>query len=302
MRHSLTLLLAGWLLLTSVVAPATAAESPAPSRVQLAGNLVTIKASDVPMNSLLEEIGLVAGIRVTVDPSRTEKVTVDLAGLPVDEAIRRVVKGQDAVFLWERSTQPGSQYRLAAARVFARGKGPAPARTTPSRPSVASRSLPEAQYRKLVEGLASSESLDRADAVVTLRDSGDPRAFDLIGARLGDADESVRLVAARSLLALGDSRATERLTQALSTEPLPVLRVEFARAMAQVAGPEAVAALRRASATEQEPAYRAAILEAAALADPGRARETLEQGLNDVDPHVRERANTLLKTLTFTRR
>lgn len=272
----------------SALGPAGAAAA----TVTFADGRVAVKADQEPLREVLDQVARAAGVRIQVHPSRSERVTADLPPTPVDEAVRRLVQDRDVIFVFEEAPAGSGRQRLVAAKVFAKGTGPAsrPARR-PAAPPVTR--LPDEQYQKLQAELAAAEELTRADAVTALARSRDPRAVGLIAPRLRDAEEGVRLTAVEALRDLGGPTAVAALARALEAETSPPVRVEMARALAGLGGPEARGVLVRVFGAERDPAIRVALLEVVASGDRASAEEVLRQGRADPDPLVRETAAKL---------
>jgi len=229
---------------------------------------LSLDAQGAPLAAILDEIGDRTSVRVQIDEPggaqlADELVTISLHDLPVEEALRRLLRGRDFVLVSSAGRPPeahvyGRSTGAAAAPAPAASPSSAPAGEPVDRGSIAAlrhQALtdpdPAARSRAL-EGLAASaEQRAARDAVLEVLDrESNPgllqRALDIVG-----ADRTIPL---------------EPLVRLAMSNPAPEVRV---KALTQLA---------------------------AHVARDPRARQTLELAAADDDtPGVRDAARALLQ-------
>jgi HEAT repeat protein len=105
---------------------------------------------------------------------------------------------------------------------------------------------------------------------------------------LNDPNKWLRGEAARSLGVLADTRARERLIQAMRGDPEPTVRVSAAQALGMLRGPKAIQALREVLTDRSEdPGLRGATAESLGLSFAYEVTPDLVEGLRDRSPEVR---------------
>src|SRR5262249_55717701 len=139
-----------WLMLALApfaLAPAVYAQEPGlvPSSVVVTTQegRVSLDVREAPLRKVLDEIGDRTGVRVRLDDAGQAKiadeiVTIQMESVPVETALRRLLRDQDLVLVYSPS-------RLAEAHVYGRSTGrpaaaPPPAASVPSGPAAAAES------------------------------------------------------------------------------------------------------------------------------------------------------------------
>jgi hypothetical protein len=264
----------------------------------VSGGKLSLEASDASLPAILEAIAERTGVRVLFD-ERTqakppdEPVTVELHEVPVEEALRLLLRGRDIVFVYA----PG---RLAEARVYgASEKRPAPSpqpaagvRSTPgnappSSPAPAANAAPDAN---LAPGVNQPPAANQPpDAATLARWRTDA---------LENPDPTVRWRALEALAATGDrERLRETAVAMLEHESDPALlqRVLDLMETDHTIPIEPLVKLARANSSPEVRLKALAHLGADVARDP-RARQTLE-ALAAADPasNVRDAARALLQ-------
>jgi hypothetical protein len=249
--------------------PAPARADEPPMSITVSAGLLTLEAHDTPLQSILDEISRLSGIRVRLDEAdeaqaADELVTIVLETTPVEDALRRLLPGKDFVFLYSPSA-------LAEARVYRAGdKGPGRAAAEPAN----------------VSATPGGESPDLT-SVAALRNQA-----------LSSPDPGVRSRALEGLAANVDQRAArDAVLEVLERESNPVL---LQRALDIVGADRSLPVEPLVKLAIGNPAPEVRIKALTRLSeqiggDP-RARQTLEvSAADDPAPGVRQAAKTLLQ-------
>ncbi len=153
--------------------------------------LLTLEATDAPLDKLLREVARLTGVTIVVDGPLQGKVSVWIERLPLDKALRKILRGKDVGFLYAPSP-PGSAegYVLSEVRVYLPSKekgaplrfsyGPKPPRR-PSRPPRPRHAPPRPRRPAAPERGASGAS----SPAITSPEEADRILRDLVG---GDID------------------------------------------------------------------------------------------------------------------
>ena len=215
-------------LIVSVIAAETPYASAANLFISFSEGGLTVKAVDVSLKDLIEEIGKKSGIVVELrDQKAAEKhLTLDLVNASPGRAFEEILRGFSFVFFYNRA-------RLAQVIVLS-PDGPPPqgfiSRPSPTRPPLgpkAVRSDPVPDFEELLErnraeGMkALSEALENPDpevkrsALEALVDTEGPDVIPLLSRALRDQDPSFRM---EVLEALADKRELQLVRGALSDQ------------------------------------------------------------------------------------
>jgi hypothetical protein len=212
--HRAALLLSAVLLCAAPVA----AQDRAPLSVRVDGDRLSVSAREASLPDVLAEVSKVSGVAIAVDEGLAadiaqDQVTVALDAVPLEEAMRRILGGRDALYLY-------SATGLAEVRVY--GAVPGSARGRPS-----SGRTPATSGRPMKTPAptddAALERLEQARRAALAR-QGPPAP--------SKPDEEMSVE--RAIQALGSERNTEVLERALETladqESVPVQPlVDFVR-------------------------------------------------------------------------
>jgi hypothetical protein len=250
----------GLLLLALASAIALDAVEASNPSVAIADGRLSVAARDVPLSSVLDAIGALGGIRIELDTAarsqcRAELTTVTFTSVPIEDALRRLLKGKDVVFR--------SGLDRVVVRVYG-SRGDRPPRDAPDAPvgrPVASGVDVEdlSRVKRLqADAIGHSDAAKRSFALGRLAATADPsvvletivavleresnaqvleRAIDiardqealpvepLLNFAMSTALESVRIKAIKRLseYAGADARVRQAL-RALTTDPAPGVR------------------------------------------------------------------------------
>jgi hypothetical protein len=221
--------------LASLAGPAglRADEDVPPVTLRVSEGRLSLDARDAPLQTILDEIGDRTGLRVRFDdPAQAqigdELVTVSFERVPVEEALRRLLRGRDFVLVYS----PG---RLAEARVYGRS-AEAPSGEPPPAASVSSAPAGEPVDRSGVaalrrDALENPDPAARARALEGLAASGDQgAAHDAVLAVLERETVPGLLRRALDIAGVQDPRARQLLESRAANDPAPEVR-EAARAL-----------------------------------------------------------------------
>lgn len=229
--------------------------------VEAKNDLLTLRANDIPLKEVLTEIVDQSGISITIHGELEGLISADFSDLPMDEGLKRLVKGLNYVFIY--GSEKGKSGTLPIKRVIIYSKkGGGPIRRLESRRVVPERQpsqeLEEASFDSLVKALQDKDPAVREEAVDRLVDLEDKRAINhLSRVLLQDKAPDVRESAAEALGDFGDRRVVRPLVRALRDEDAGV-RESAVYALVEIGGGEAINALRRALQDEDEDVREAA--------------------------------------------
>ena len=253
---------------------AGAAVGPAPvvgsaagvTRVRVVDGRVTLDAHDAELVSVLSAMAKQAGVTLVVGRAPAVTVSTSFAGVPLDEALRRVLQGQSFVLVYGRDGAPAEirVFESAPSGVSSRGPtAPAPAATdTATPPPTPAESRPQA-VRQLVEDVAK------------------------------DADPSVRARAAAALGHVGGDVPVAALANALGDDA-PIVRIQAVESFARLQRAAALPVLSTMLKVDAHPRVREAVARALGSLGTDDARQALTTATEDADPGVREAAERAL--------
>ena len=247
-----TISLAGVGLLLAALGAATTATRAAGAAdlsVELSNGLLSLRAEDVPLRAILDEIARVTDVRIRATdgaaPAGDETpTTLVLADVRVDDAVRRLLTGRDFVLVYS------STGRLREARVYEAATS-ASART----------SAPDGADVPRLRGaaLADPDPRERARALEDLAANLDQRAaLDAVVEVLGR--ESNPGLLERALDIVGSERALplEPVLRLAASNPEPRVRIKALTRLSEQAARDVRArqALEVAAADDSSPAVR----------------------------------------------
>ncbi len=231
--------------------PAARGAPPDPAagaQVQYAQGRLTVSATDVPLADLLQKVARATGLEVVLDARLEGRASLSFRDLPLDESLRRLLRGRNFAFEYARPGVPaklwifsGSPADKGSARVPE--IGPPPQGTE--------------EVQNLQSNLAAEEPSTRGAAVEALGDSGRVEAVEPLRQALRDEDEQVRESAIMALAGIGTEEAIQALGIALRDQA-PWLREVAVTALAQFESPAATQLLRQALSDSDEGVRQAA--------------------------------------------
>lgn len=204
----------GLLLVLALGFPPGALAGPRESRVprlfiRAEGGLLTVKATEIPHRRILEALAKQLGFELIVSGPLEERRSLELRGMPWEEALRKAIAPASWVFVYEPSLK-----RSLPVRVFV-----FPGQVQPASPVLAS--PPPAPAVPPWSGVPAGVAAEKRSSLA--REQGE-----WVGAALerlvSAEDEETRAIALLSLAAIGGEQAVELLRQALKDDDEPSLR------------------------------------------------------------------------------
>lgn len=289
-----------------------------------AGRL-SVHAERISLGRILEEVARQTGFEIRGLSSLQQDVSVQFAGLPLLDGLRRLLARVNYLFLIECS--PEGNIRRMQALVFGRETTPSFGRFAREAPTPSGEGITSESPR---QAMADADPSVRRWVVERLGERGDEQAFTHLLAALDDADPEVRQGALASLSQYGVmtleplqalpqreqdhtvrivafqvlgqvGRADEEtvtLLQGMLTDHDPYIRAAVVEALGSVGGPRVTDALHTA-ARDGDPEVRLSALRALALhVRDALAQAAVEQHLDDADEAVRGGAAALLEKFT----
>lgn len=285
--------LLGWLG-DSLASPAIDSAMPVSSGrpfIHVEAGRVSVKIEDTSLSEILKEIGTQSGVTLVLHGSRPEKVSARFQSVPLDEALRRLIK-DNFLFLYSSGTD------RPEVEVWIVNSGTSLSSFVATTQKSARPILPkrEASLDSLLQELQEGNAEQRQQAVWMLGDFKDKKAVAAVkGALEGDEDPDVRKQAAWVLEELGDPQSVDALAEAVSGDEDESVRQRAVESLAKLGGQEAVEPLSLALREDSDPFVRYEAL--TNLTDIGGdgAEASLFAALNDPDELVRTKAEELLE-------
>jgi len=311
MRGHIAILL-GCVVLQSVMAQpvfsdARSPQSPADRRpaarkhlVEIAAGRMTAELAEAPLATVLEIIAKKTGALIFLHGSAEETVTVEFRQQPLEEGMRRILRGKNAAYFYAaKSSAPGKAALLALSEVRIFGlsgsvseqatifaatqsgmeiRGP---RGMVESAHKATDPLTAELARRLLEA---KDSQARKEAAAALARVSDPAALGALGQALTeDAEASVRAAAADALGKTWDEDAVAPLAQAVLGDSSASVREAAARALGATWSEYAVSSLTMALANDPAAMVREQAARALAQTAGEEAVQALTQALTQ-DP------------------
>jgi hypothetical protein len=168
---------------------------------------LSLQTSDAPLDKVLAELSGVAMLTILVDGALEERLTVSIDRLPLDEAMRKILRGKDTSFVYTaKSEGPPEQYLLREVRIHVpkgqKGEtlrythereekgGPSRPVESPAAPDL--RKQPEAKNEGETALLPDFSSLPDADRILAELKEGNLEALDDIVEGLKDENPHVQ--------------------------------------------------------------------------------------------------------------
>jgi hypothetical protein len=331
---ALIVVLAGGILQTAAAGPRTEAKATAPhgatpSRerptIEVNGGLVTAEIHDAPLLNVLEAIASESDIRIVVGPMTDERVTIRFQDVPLDEALRRMLRGKSFTFVYSASSEDGTAHTLRLEEVYvitvgaakvpsAAGASSAAGTSSAVRTAPTQRASPEADRAiagtiserdgnlnapagaQTTAGVGDSRQNKAAAedekrrllelAKEALARTGDPNVIALGHTALEDPDPSAHMKALRALAKNGADGAGP-LTLALLGDTNSAVREVAAGALGRTKDGAAVNPLGWAVLNDSRRHVRAAAARALGQVNSDHGVQPLLQALGDRDQYVR---------------
>jgi hypothetical protein len=204
--------------------------------VVVESSLLSVRISGASLSDVLQVIGQRAGVTIVVRGDLALPVVQSFTNLPLDEGIRRLIRGHSAVFIYGAdgaSNGPAPDTRLAEVWVTAfSGRASQSAATAPRSPAIVSGNM-EPQPARAAAVLPPSGRGAGQLAAATERDSGPEWPA------LRDKNPGVRLQAIQGVLRDQGTRSVDAIAEVLWTDPAPHVRRAALQALASMNTEEA---------------------------------------------------------------
>ncbi len=303
---SLACLVAGLTLLVGFVeaqdtlegTQATTHASPGYLHVEITDEIVTVKARDVTVKDLIEEIARQSGLVVVLHDPLDERVTMELHRLPLPEAMGRILRDQSFALQYVQPlSSTGNSSDAHPSRLWVFSKGPADDYARQDAVKGLGALNADEVIVPLSLALADDDANVRLEAVSALANVGSDQATAaLAAAALSDGDSSVREEAVYALGEIGGETGMQVLEQALM-DPDNRVREAAVEAFADIGGDESALALAVAL-NDEDASLRAEAVDALGEIGGETAIRLLQQALADEQSSIREAAAEFLAELS----
>mgnify|MGYP001556584025 CR=1 FL=1 len=283
MRTSQKLLVPLWagLLLLSGPVPTSAADDIGGLVVDYANGTLDLRAIDVPLDSLLQELADEVGLRLVQHVALDRHVSVNFESAALPDVLAELL-AEDSYQLYvavdSADDVRGNEPIPGALWIFARGAAFAPAATA---------------YLEIA--LFEGSLAEKREAIRELGRLGTPEAIQVLSLALSDEHRAVRGLALEALSRIGGDDALAAIAS-MAAEADPFARGKAAQAIAMAGGDSARAYLDLAL-RDADPRVRAAAIESFVELNDERTRSLVRSALQDPDPKVRARAVDVLENL-----
>lgn len=268
--------------------------------VQFNNDLLTVKAEDVPLQEVLQEISRQSDLSVESSGLLEDKITIQFDRLALDEGIRLILRHHNYILSYTQQTPGERQSSVTRPRslsIFSKAEKGYPIKTMAIDGSTSSESIKDMaiDIQKLQVALMSEDSWEREEAAEALGESRRAEAIGPLRMALEDIDEDVREAAAAALAKISGDEAAQALAIALQDEDSWV-REAAVEALVEIGGKTAAQVLAIALQNEDS-SIREETVEALGEIGGKTAISLLEQVLSDKDESVREIAAEMLAKL-----
>jgi hypothetical protein len=245
------------------------------SDIYLAGDLLTVRAKDVPLQKILKEIADLTGIKVVYNGPADALVSAHFSDVSLYSGLKRLLRGFSYVLVSAKNSDSSVEPRIAQITVFSQNRGNSQHSQDPQRRSrVNPGGLPDPSLESLVTRLKNSNPEIRQQTVDQLGDLMDDRAIAPLSEVLAkDPDASIRASAAEALGDIGEEAARGVLEEALR-DPHVLVRRSAVEALGEMGGSDSIYALQEAL-NDQDKAVRN--LAAEALEELKEAKEDIAE-------------------------
>lgn len=225
---------------------------------EINNGMVTLKARDVTVKRLVEEIAHRGAIRLMLNTALDERVTLEFRQLPLQQAVDRILRGRNYALRYLpppcSTVNPGARAQ-GTLWVFSDDAHPAEAAADDTGivriavPDPAGSGNDEATVL-LAAALGDWDASVREEAVDVLGDLSGEAAIPLLEQALVDPDSDVQEAAIAALADIGGEQAARALATALNDDNT-ALRENTVDALGDIGGKTATRLLQRALADQE---------------------------------------------------
>ena len=245
-------------------------------QVEVSGDAVSVRARDVPVRDLIEEIAGQADLVISLDDPLLAPANIEFQHLPLAVAIRRILG--DHGFVLEYAPVAGAAARPH--RLWVLSSGPEESSAIPSTSprdnthqrlqwvsALYAKGGDEATRALAAAALNDADRAVRREAVHALGEIAGESGIETLEQALMDADRGVRLTAAAAFGEIGGDHSARALAAALDDED-PAVRQEAVDSLGEIGGPTAGVLLRQALDDDHRAVREAAAENLAELPEP----------------------------------
>lgn len=184
--------------------------------VHLEKNLFSIKAKNVPLKRVLEEIAKETGIEIILRTPADVRVSADYSALPLAQVLSRLARDFGRVFVYDSQGTAKTTSEIKAVFIYAKSDMAFKKSEEMVKQDLATQGVGRLESVSLYDLLNAGDPELRLKAVKLLAESEDENAIDhLTTLLLADNNRKVRVSAAVALGSLGGVEAMEALSRAL---------------------------------------------------------------------------------------
>jgi hypothetical protein len=248
----------------AMATPGYSAAAEKRSFVDVKGNLLTVRAENVPLNQLLAEIARQTSIQITLYTPAENGISTDLSDIPLEQGLKRLVRDFSSAFVYGDQTGQAGEPKITKLVLYAKAghglrPGQMPSTISPRRnniPTVREPQTPPSQPQG--REAQDQDYIDPEEGTASPMDSEDDREIFRLGAVLvRDKDEDARAEAAQALGEIGDEKALIPLIQALKDRNVQV-RETAITALCEIGGEHVVKALEGCLSDQDQEVQKAA--------------------------------------------
>ena len=240
--------------------------------IDMSAGRISVKLDNVPLAKLLAVIAERTGARIVVHGTAEENLSIEFHDLPLEEGLRRIVRGKNAAFFYDSNAQistGGVTARLFEMRIFIGGDDGTQATIfNPISPAVADmhpkakvstdqihqNPILAALTKRLRQATGAQERKEAAKALGKLTDAAAIES--LSGALSADAESSVRIAAAEALAKTWDESAVIPLSWSVVSDGNSAVREAAAKALGLTWSQDAISPLIEALSTDRDALVR----------------------------------------------
>ena len=256
--------------------------------VEMSGDLVTLKAHNMDLREVLDEIARQSDLIVVSHGPLRGRLTLELERIPLYEALNRIMRGR-SYLLHQAQAATGAEIanheRRSTLWVFSDGSA-----AEPGHHQAVGRSLWESKsaIEVLQSQLMSDDIRVRQEAIKALRRLKTDEAVAPLSVALADEDKKIRVKAIYGLADIGGDNAVAAMAAAVGDENAWV-RAEAAYALGTLGGDTAIQILKHAL-QDADSDVRETAIEAFQDIGGGQSASALAVALQDTDATLRVEA------------
>ncbi len=256
--------------------------------VQMSDDLVTLKAYNVGVRDVLEEIARQSDLIVVSHASLDGRLTLELERVPLSEVLWRIMRDQSYLLYQAQATtgvRNANHEHPSTLWIFSEGTADDPGHAEAASHSSLDTTV---AIEVLQSELMSDDVRTRQEAIKGLRRLKANEAIAPLSFALADEDKKVRVKAIYALADIGGDDGVAALAAASGDENAWV-RAETAYALGTIGGDTAIQVLKHALYDADNDVRRSAI-EAFTEIGGGQSARALAVALQDADPSLRVEA------------